>query len=73
LNPTDAGARLHADTILVTFYGLNGYDGHAELGEDAARRLRDQLNACLTLKASREMCHRWDHGQPREHRFEGSE
>jgi hypothetical protein len=65
MTPTDARARLiqGTDHVTLTLYGANGYDGHAELDEDAARRLRDQLNACLTLKVSREMCHRWEGSQ----------
>jgi hypothetical protein len=33
---------------VVTLYSAAGYDGHAVLDEDGTRRLRDELNQCLT-------------------------
>jgi hypothetical protein len=60
MTPTDARARAFDGSITVTFYGLNGYAGHATLDETAARRLRDDLNNCLTAEMVREMAARWE-------------
>ena len=61
MTPTDARARLTSSrdgTTMVTFYGGNGYDGHALLDEESARRLRDDLNDCLTGLHTSAMCER---------------
>jgi hypothetical protein len=61
MGPTDARARkADQDKVTVTFYGGNGYDGHAVLDEDAARRLRDDLNTCLTGMATERLAARWE-------------
>jgi hypothetical protein len=60
MTPTDARARLNGTETQVTFYGANGYDGHAVLDEDAARRLRDQLNDCLMSLHTGAMCARYE-------------
>jgi hypothetical protein len=62
MTPTSARARRTdgIPRITVAFYGANGYDGHADLDEDAARRLRDDLNDCLTGLSTQAMCARYE-------------
>lgn len=58
---TRAQARPGEDgRTVVALYGPSGYAGHASLDEDSARRLRDELNECLTGAQTREMAARWE-------------
>jgi hypothetical protein len=58
-----ARARDERDKIRVALYGPGGYGGHALLDDDAARRLRDELNTCLTGRAAAAMAARWEGSQ----------
>jgi hypothetical protein len=55
-----ARADTRQDRIRVALYGPGGYGGHAMLDDDAARNLRDELNACLTGRAAAEMAARYE-------------